>query len=118
MTKKIFFDTDCLSSFLWVRKENIMLTLYKGLIVLPQQVYDELSRVPHFYRKIESLVRVNKIFIMDIEFGTYESDLFLNFIYPKSSVKPIGKGEAAALALAKANNGIVASNNLRDVIHT
>lgn len=34
---------------------------------------------------------------------------------PKSGYKIIGKGEAAAISLAVANNGILASNNLRDV---
>jgi hypothetical protein len=36
MTSDLFFDTDCLSSFLWVKNENILLQLYPGRIVLPQ----------------------------------------------------------------------------------
>lgn len=43
MTKQLFFDTDCLSSFLWVHREDILLRLYPGKIVLPQQVFNELS---------------------------------------------------------------------------
>ncbi len=31
------------------------------------------------------------------------------------SGRPIGKGEAAALSLAISNNGIIASNNLKDI---
>ena len=47
MTEKYFFDTDCLSAFLWIRGESIPGKLYPGEIVLPAQVYDELKRVPH-----------------------------------------------------------------------
>jgi hypothetical protein len=38
MTDKLFFDTDCISSFLWVKEENLLLKLYPGIVVLPKQV--------------------------------------------------------------------------------
>ena len=44
MTDKLFFDTDCISSFLWVKEENILLKLYPGLIILVEtfaKTYDE-----------------------------------------------------------------------------
>jgi len=34
MTNKLFIDTDCISSFLWVKEENIILKLYPGRIVV------------------------------------------------------------------------------------
>lgn len=43
MTEQLFFDTDCVSSFLWVGRENILLSLYPSMIILPQQVFSELS---------------------------------------------------------------------------
>ena len=46
-TKKVIFDTDCLSSFLWVSKEDIFLELFKGLIVIPDEVYEVLSKVEY-----------------------------------------------------------------------
>lgn len=46
MTEKYFFDTDCLSAFLWVREESILAKLYAGKIILPAQVYNELKKVP------------------------------------------------------------------------
>jgi hypothetical protein len=57
MTEQLFFDTDCLSSFLWVRRENILLQLYSGRIILPQQVFNELSNpiVPHLKSKVAAL---------------------------------------------------------------
>ena len=47
MTEKYFFDTDCLSAFLWVREESVLAKLYSGRIILPAQVYNELKKVPH-----------------------------------------------------------------------
>ncbi|WP_041459387.1 hypothetical protein [Aminobacterium colombiense] len=49
MIKKLFFDTGCISSFLWVKEEKILLTLYPERIILPKQVSDELCNpsIPH-----------------------------------------------------------------------
>lgn len=33
MTEDLFFDTDCLSAFLWINNTNILETLYGGRIV-------------------------------------------------------------------------------------
>ena len=43
LTEPLFFDTDCLSAFLWVDNESILAKLYPGRIVIPRQVYNELS---------------------------------------------------------------------------
>lgn len=56
LTDKLFFDTDCLSAFLWVRGGSILSQLYPGRIILPAQVYDELKRVPHLLAKESLLV--------------------------------------------------------------
>ena len=39
----IFFDTDCISSFLWVNKENLLLGLELGELVIPREAFIELS---------------------------------------------------------------------------
>ncbi len=36
MTRTLFFDTDCISSFLWTEEEHLLLKLYPGRIVLPE----------------------------------------------------------------------------------
>lgn len=118
MTDNLFFDTDCISSFLWVNQENIFLQLYKGKIVLPEEVFAELSKpsIPHLKSKVESLIKDGKITTMEIMINTEEYNLFYNMSYRKEvDGKQIGKGEAAALALAKVHNGILASNNLKDI---
>lgn len=112
----LYFDTDCLSAFLWVKNEGILSQLYPGRVVLSRQSYDELGAVPHLQARIDKQIFSKKIILMDIVSGTPEHEL-----YAQLTRKPlwghviIGAGEAAALVLAKYNDGIVASNNLRDV---
>ena len=43
LTEPLFFDTDCISAFLWVDNESILAKLFPGRIVIPKEVYDELS---------------------------------------------------------------------------
>ena len=43
MTEPLFFDTDFISAFLWVDDESILAKLFPGRIVIPKEVYDELS---------------------------------------------------------------------------
>ena len=119
MTDRLFFDTDCLSSFLWVGQENLLLHLYPGRIVLPKQVFDELSHpsIPHIKAKLDALHGAGKIVRSEILLSTEEYELYHELaISPPDGERLIGKGEAAALALAKVNSGIVASNNLKDVM--
>ena len=53
---------------------------------------------------------------MEIQAGTEGHQLYTEFTRkPKPGHVVIGRGEAASLALAKSENGIVASNNLKDI---
>jgi predicted nucleic acid-binding protein len=118
MIKELFFDTDCISSFLWVKQENLLLQLYPGRIVLSYQVFIELSNpsIPHSKRKISVLCSNGDVSTMKIMLGTEEYRLFYEIAFhPPRGEIVLGKGEAAALALAKVHNGIVASNNMKDI---
>lgn len=55
MTDDLFFDTDCLSAFLWINETNILNELYGGRIVLPEPVYQELSNpcIPHIKQRAD-----------------------------------------------------------------
>ncbi|OWZ83362.1 hypothetical protein [Natranaerobius trueperi] len=118
MIKVIYFDTDCISSFLWVDEERILLDLFTGKIIVPKQVYRELSNpsIPHIGAKLDRLWEDNNISVEDILFGTYEYRVYYELTEnpPKGNLQ-IGKGEAATISLATANNGFVASNNLKDI---
>ena len=118
MTDKYFFDTDCLSAFLWVRNENLLVKLYAGKIILPEQVYSELShpRTPHLKKLTDALKNNGDILIESIEMDTEEYKIYCKLIInPDKGFKIIGKGEAAAIALAKTKGGILASNNMKDI---
>jgi len=118
MTNKLFFDTDCISSFLWVKEENVLFKLYPGRIVLPKEVFVELSNpgIPHIKRKITELYSNGDITIKEILTGTEEFRLYYELaVSPPKGEKRIGKGEAAAIALTKVYGGILVSNNLKDI---
>ena len=118
MTSDLFFDTDCLSSFLWVKNENILLQLYPGRIILPQQVFAELQnpKIPHIATMVKTLCSNGDISTKQILANTEEYSIYYDLaVSPPKGQTVIGKGEAAAIALAKTYRGIIASNNLRDI---
>ena len=119
MTEDLFFDTDCLSAFLWVNHESVLTRLYRNRIILPAQVYSELSAPPilHLKQKIDSLVASGEITIMSIESESIDYQLYQTLtMQPDEGYRYIGRGEAAAIVLAKQCDGILASNNLRDIM--
>ncbi len=118
MTDPLFFDTDCLSAFLWVNNQSLLAMLYPGRIVIPAEVYSELSNpaVKHLRDRIDTMLSKGHAVIESIPTDSPEYRLFI-----KMSADPdkghiiIGRGEAAAITLAKSHGGILASNNLRDI---
>lgn len=116
LTDRLFFDTDCLSAFLWVRGESILSQLYPGRIILPAQVYDELKRVPHLLAKVDVMKNEGNLIVDSMEVGSAEYHDYLQMITaPDTGMRIIGKGEAAGIAMVKERGGTLASNNLRDI---
>lgn len=116
MTEKYFFDTDCLSAFLWVREESILARLYAGRIILPTQVYNELQRVPHLLARVDTLKNKGDLFVESMEAGSEEYNDYLKMTTkPEAGMRIIGRGEAAGIAMAKQRDGTLASNNLSDI---
>lgn len=118
MTDDTFFDTDCLSAFLWINDTDILQALYRGKIVLPDPVYQELSNpcIPHIKKRVDGLLRDGTALIQQINIGTEEYKLYDSLVKGLDGQKRIGRGEAAGIALAKTRNGILASNNYRDIL--
>ena len=80
MTEPLFFDTDCISAFFWVDNESILAKLFPGRIIIPKEVYDELShpgvnRVKGLKAQVDIMIQNNQAF----------SDYLLNHL--KTNIK-------------------------------
>ena len=118
MSSKIIFDTDCISSFLWTSSTELLIKLYKGRIVIPDIVHEELKklksdRVPSYlWENLERMINDGKIAIYTIAIGEEATiQEYLRLIENNQ----IGKGEAATIAIAKTVKGYTASNNYKDI---
>jgi hypothetical protein len=112
----VFFDTDCLAAFLWVRREYLLVQLCLGQLILPYPVFKELLRVPPLRKPVNGLLHQGYFQRMEILTGTPEARTYFELTTRGvGGLRPLGNGEAAALTLAKAHNGFVASNNFRDI---
>lgn len=114
--KPAFYDTDCLSCFIVIDDTSISKSNF--WIYLPFEVYREFDR-PHIQKlknRVDNLI--DKGFFKVVKFDTDTEDylLFMKLSSDYFSDKPIGKGEAAVIAHARKHNGIVASNNTKDVM--
>jgi len=117
MTEPIFLDTDCLSTFLCVGQENLFLQLYAGRIGIPRQVYFELGKVQFMKNRVDALLNAKRVVLYQIAAGTAAGNLYLKLTeHPDQGYKIIGTGEAAAIVLAREYDGILGSNNMRDIL--
>ncbi len=117
MTDEIYFDADCLQSFLWVDRQNIPIQLFRGRIHIPVQVSEELRKVISLRTKLQQLLTGRNVTLVSFENGTPESELYYSLTQkPLPGQKILGRGEASCIALAKYRSGILASNNLADII--
>ncbi|HBH13529.1 MAG TPA: hypothetical protein DDX29_10520 [Clostridiales bacterium] len=104
MIDSLFFDSDCISAFLWVNEQNLIALLYPGMVVIPKPAYNELSypTTPHLKQRIDYLINNNQATLEAIH---VDSDAYA--LYQKLTTSPdeghkvIGPGEAAPIALAK-----------------
>lgn len=119
MSKDIFFDSDCLSAFLAVGAIGIPVILYEKKIIIPKQVYDELvaSHEEGYKEQIDSYISRKMMIVVDIQSNDQKAaELYFKLnMHPDEGFMPIGRGEAAAIALSVTRHGILASNNLKDV---
>lgn len=117
MIDDLFFDTDCLSAFLWVNNTNILQVLYGGRIIVFEPVYQELSNpsIPHIKQRTDIMIDNKDVKVQEIIVGTKEYELYKELVIGHKGNKSIGKGEAAGIALAKTYHGILASNKYKDI---
>nr|WP_319473614.1 hypothetical protein [uncultured Sphaerochaeta sp.] len=115
MTDPIFFDTDCLSAFFWVRQEHLLQILYPGRLVIPGETYTELSKVSHLKAQADGMISRGCLQLENILVASREFTIFSQLTTPQKGHVAIGDGEAACIALVITHNGTLASNNMRDV---
>ena len=77
MTEPLFLDTDCLSTFLIVQRENLVLQLYAGRIGIPRQVYAELSKMAFLKTRVDALLKANRVMLYQIAAGSDPGDMYL-----------------------------------------
>jgi predicted nucleic acid-binding protein len=115
--KAVYFDTDCMSSFLWTNETNLLVQLFSGRMYLPKEVEKELSYPrlpPYFSSSIARLIKSRDLFVV-LAFDVNSDEYGFYLQLTQNGAKSIGPGEAAALVLARYNNGVIASNNFKDV---
>lgn len=111
----LFFDTDNLACFLWIDNKAILPLLYPGRIRIPEQVEQEIIKIPLLQKRLEKLQEHGAVEIVEINLGSKEEVEFSRIIEESKKGKLVGDGEAACMALARFNKGIVASNNTIDI---
>ena len=116
---ELFIDTDCISAFLWVDNQALLPKIFPGKIIMPLPVYRELSRpqVSHLKQRVDSMIERGYISVESLTFGTPEYREYVSMINgndPEFTV--VGKGEASAIAFAKERDGVLGSNNLKDIM--
>ena len=112
--KEIFYDTDCLSCFISINDVTILKEMFEKVII-PYEVYEEFSRVIILKKRIDDLHYEGFLEIRDFDVESESYSLFLKLCDGEFTGRKIGDGEAAAITLAVENNGILASNNTRDI---
>ncbi len=117
LTDSIFFDTDCICAFLWVNGESLLEKMFPGKIVIPKEVYNEIDRptIPHLKNRVDQLIANGSAVVVSMDINSEEYVLYRELTTDFGTNKVIGSGEAASIALAKKHNGVLGSNNLRDI---
>lgn len=116
----IVFDTDCISSFLWIKRLDIVNALFPNEIIIPQSVYNELNKIksPQYrflFNDLYTQILQENFELKNIMVTSWEFNEYRKLISMKNP-KRIGSGEAAAIVMARALKGTLASNNLRDIL--
>ena len=87
MIDSLYFDSDSISAFLWVKEQSLLALLYPGMIVIPKPAYEELSypTTPHLKQRIDVFVPQVQLFNADGEEETVD-------IYTKFNVIDMSNG--------------------------
>lgn len=116
--KVIFYDSDCISCFLLINKSNFFKKLFNEIIIT-EQVYKELTEIhtPEIIRKeLKKLIQEKYIKIHEISIYSKTHQNYKLIKKGHYGIK-IDDGEASVIACSIEHDGIIASNNLSDVLY-
>lgn len=86
---------------------------------MPKPVYDEIDnpKLEWMKKRVDNMIKSDDLIVVDLLSGTDEFELYYKLgENPDDGHIIIGNGEASSIALAKVKSGILASNNLRDIL--
>jgi len=107
---KILLDSDVIRHLIKGDKLSLLHKLFGDHLVLLKVVYDELFRSTQIQPIIENFIKFNNLKI--IEFPSDNLEILKEYANLK---KRFGDGESACMAVAKFQNNIIASSNLKDI---
>lgn len=107
----LVIDTETLSSFAWIKRMDILETLYSGKMSTTEIILvHEICVIQHIFRQVQNSIHNNHINIIGIE--PYDK---IGIEYSKLISGKYGRGEASCMAYLKYNEGTLVSNDLKDV---
>jgi len=116
----VFFDNDCIASFLWIQRVDIVVDLFGTRIRIPSEVIRELERLKHtksghtVYRDLQRFMSTHTYMQVSMPITSDIYEMYQRLIDGHCG-KRMGSGEASVISHALQEHGIVASNNLKDV---
>lgn len=128
-SSKIICDNDFLCSFLWAKKKDLLVNLFKDRLYVPDAVVQEIESLntggvgQSVYNDFRNLLTNNEIKTLSIAFGSEEEALMENIRkdFLSKFNKVIGEGELQMLTLAISQKATyiinTGSNNLKDIFY-
>ncbi len=116
----VFFDTDCVSSFLSVGRLDIVVKLFGQRIRVPSEVLRELDGLQyhptlgHIPSSLRAYIAESPQAEVQITIGSPTHKMYEQ-LKEGFGGRRVGSGESAVMACAYQQRGVVASNNLSDV---
>lgn len=114
LNKPIFCDTDCLSSFLDVERTDLLKSIFSKIFIssIVKEEFEALPNDHHILQGLNRLIQEEFIEVEDMEVTSPEYELYSDFLEDDEDG---GEGELSVIALTIIKNGILASNNFKDV---
>lgn len=114
---KIYFDTDCLSSFIMTNNTGLLIKLYGERCRVTSIVSMEFSKVKRIYKDLIQYQNTGLFKEEEIDLPSEEFKIFDLLRKGDENHPKIGDGEASVIALAYINDATMASNNLKDIAY-